>query len=131
MTWKILDEIPIGWKIDKTAGSPVARTVFITNGKSVLYGQERALLRQNKTIVADEKKYVTIETKKDPVAPVDYQFPAKIFNDLARKKMQEKLLQDIRVDLMICEIEGWNKKEYILEIVKLVASLSESQKGML
>ena len=44
--WEILDELPQGWKIDKTAGSPAPKTVFITNGKSVLSGlQKRALLK--------------------------------------------------------------------------------------
>jgi len=43
--WEILDEIPEGWSIDKTAGSPAPMTVFITDGKSVLKGQKRALLR--------------------------------------------------------------------------------------
>ena len=43
--WKILDELPQGWIIDKTAGSPLHNCVFITNGKSVLRGQKRALLK--------------------------------------------------------------------------------------
>ena len=44
--WEILDELPQGWSIDKTAGSPAPNTVFITNGKSVLSGlQKRALLK--------------------------------------------------------------------------------------
>ena len=43
--WEILDELPQGWVIDKTAGSPAPNTVFITNGKSVLNGQKRALLK--------------------------------------------------------------------------------------
>ena len=44
--WNILEELPEGWVIDKTAGSPAPKTVFITNGKSVLSGkQKRALLR--------------------------------------------------------------------------------------
>ena len=44
--WEILDELPQGWSIDKTAGSPAPKTVFITNGKSVLSGlQKRALLK--------------------------------------------------------------------------------------
>ena len=44
--WEILDELPQGWLIDKTAGSPAPNTVFITNGKSVLSGlQKRALLK--------------------------------------------------------------------------------------
>ena len=44
--WYILSELPKGWVIDKTAGSPAPRTVFITNGKSPISGkQKRALLR--------------------------------------------------------------------------------------
>lgn len=43
--WDVLDEMPEGWVIDKTAGSPLARSVFITNGKSPISGQQkRALL---------------------------------------------------------------------------------------
>jgi hypothetical protein len=45
--WDILDELPEGWSIDKTAGSPAPYTIFITNGKSVLNGQKRALLKIN------------------------------------------------------------------------------------
>ena len=43
--WDILDAMPDGWREDITAGSPVHGCVFITNGKSVLNGQKRALLR--------------------------------------------------------------------------------------
>lgn len=35
--WPILDEMPEGWRIDKTVGSPVHDCVFITDGKSVRY----------------------------------------------------------------------------------------------
>ena len=43
--WDILESLPEGWAIDETAGSPAPNTVFITNGKSVLKGQKRALLK--------------------------------------------------------------------------------------
>ena len=43
--WDVLNEIPEGWKIDKTVGSPLWGCVFITNGKSMVNGQKRALLR--------------------------------------------------------------------------------------
>ena len=36
--------------------------------------------------------------------------------------MKEELLKDIRVDLMICEMEGWDKKEYIRELQNLLNS---------
>ena len=56
--WDILETLPEGWVIDKTAGSPAPRTVFITNGKSVLNGQKRALLKVSKNIVNKDFKVV-------------------------------------------------------------------------
>lgn len=38
---------------------------------------------------------------------------AKALNQLARHRMILKLLNDIRIDLAVCEIEGWDKTEYI------------------
>ncbi len=32
-------------------------------------------------------------------------------NRLAREQMKLKLLQDIRTDLIVCEIEGWDKAD--------------------
>ena len=37
----------------------------------------------------------------------------KCLNDLARHKAIVRLLNDIRIDMEICEIEGWDKTEYI------------------
>ena len=45
-------------------------------------------------------------------------------NDLARKKFEQRLLNDLMVDLMICEIEGWCKMEYIRELRRLLASIA-------
>lgn len=45
------------------------------------------------------------------------------FNRLAREKMKLRLLADIRMDLMICELEGWNKLEYLDELLALVEEL--------
>lgn len=45
------------------------------------------------------------------------------FNRLAREKMKLRLLADIRMDLMVCEIEGWNKLEYLDELLALVQEL--------
>lgn len=38
---------------------------------------------------------------------------ARAVNDCARQEMIRRLLADILLDLTICEIEGWDKKEYI------------------
>jgi hypothetical protein len=46
--WDVLSTMPEGWRIDETAGSPLAGHVFITDGKSVINGQKRALLRIKK-----------------------------------------------------------------------------------
>lgn len=35
------------------------------------------------------------------------------FNRLAREKMKLRLLADIRMDLMVCKLEGWDKLEYL------------------
>ena len=45
------------------------------------------------------------------------------FNRLAREKMKLRLLADIRMDLMVCEIEGYSKLEYLDELLALVQEL--------
>ena len=44
----------------------------------------------------------------------------KKYNELARHQMIVKLEEDILVDLQICEIEGWDKKEYLLQLQELI-----------
>ena len=129
--WEIVDKLPEKWIIDKTAGSPVKNTVFITNGKSVFNGQERALLRVKPEIkdnsvsnVIKEEKTKQAENKKENII-----FPAKTVNNLARKRFLEQILKDIMFDLTVCEIEGWDKKEYIREIKKLINSFDLSKKS--
>ena len=51
---------------------------------------------------------------------------SKTVNNLARKKFQEQLLKEIKFDLIVCEIEGWDKKEYIKELKKLINSIDIS-----
>ena len=45
------------------------------------------------------------------------------FNRLAREKMKLRLLADIRMDLMVCELEGWSKLEYLDELLALAQEL--------
>ena len=42
--WQILDSMPDGWVIDRLSDSPLPNSVFITNNKSPLKGQKRAIL---------------------------------------------------------------------------------------
>ena len=48
---------------------------------------------------------------------------AKALNDLARHTAIARILNDIRIDMEICEIEGWDKTEYIKQLKKLLDSI--------
>lgn len=114
--WDVLDEMPEGWVIDKTAGSPLARSVFITNGKSPISGQQkRAILRIKPRGFRSPSSTTTAIIKEDSFEDEDeeYVFPAKSVNELARARVKEQLLKDIMFDFMVCEIEGWDKMEYL------------------
>jgi hypothetical protein len=129
--WDILENLPKDWIIDNTAGSPIKNTVFITNGKSVFNGQKRALLRVKSELKETQAYTETKPTKeKEVIESVDIiEFPAKKVNELARKRFLEQILKDIMFDLTVCEIEGWDKKEYIKEIRKLINSFDLSNKN--
>ena len=125
--WPIVDVMPEGWVIDKTAGSPLSGHDFITNGKSVLNGQMRALLRVKSlpsgiSQLTKPKPMVISEPTKhiDQVIDRDY---VKTVNDLARAKFKKKMLSDILCDMQICEIEGWCKLDYLNEIRELINNL--------
>lgn len=47
---------------------------------------------------------------------------ASTLNRLAREQMKLRLMQDIRTDLIVCEIEGWDKMEYLNELKELINS---------
>lgn len=92
--WDILESLPDGWVIDKTAGSPYPRSVFITNGKSPLNGQKRAILKlknsdlekqttSNKALTV--KQNLTVENNNIEKTEIPI-FPAKTVNILSRKK---------------------------------------------
>jgi hypothetical protein len=117
--WIILDELPNNWIIDKTVGSPVPYTVFITNGKSVINGQKRALLKVKpklENIINHNNEIKIYHSIKLEEKNNDYIFPAKTVNQLARLKFTKNLLNEILFDLSVCEIEKWDKKEYIKEL---------------
>lgn len=48
---------------------------------------------------------------------------ARALNDLARHKAIVRILSDIRMDMEICEIEGWDKLEYINQLKQLLDSI--------
>ena len=136
--WDVLEDLPEGWVIDKYCGSPLHGFDFCTNGKSILNGGKRALVRvkpkmkeaQIHTETPIETKPITeIHKEKEVVESADtLDFPAQKVNILARKKMINKLLNDIRVDLMVCEIEKWDKTEYINELQDVINSFKLDKK---
>ena len=48
---------------------------------------------------------------------------ARALNDLARHTAIVRILNDIRMDMEICEIEGWDKNEYLNQIRQLLNSI--------
>lgn len=131
--WQLLETMPDGWQIDKSAGSPLHGYVFVTNGKSVLNGQKRALLlvlpRQKQLPFSDGSsqahtlnRVAEPETKPQQVIDAGY---VRTVNELARQRFKLRLLADIRCDLMICEIEGWAKMDYIRELRKLLNEMGK------
>lgn len=135
--WPLYEEMPEGWRLDK-AGSPLHGYSFITDGKSIINGGKRALLRVARP--QKDKPDCPHVSQNRPVvqSPCNQKAPAKndfsrfapshakTVNDLARAKFKEKLLNDILVDLTICEIEGWDKMEYINELKELISSFAKS-----
>ena len=136
--FQLFDELPAGWRFDKTAGSPVCGYSFATDGKSVLRGGKRALVRvvpPQKSLFDVEVVCYKMETTTQPAgenkkpAPVVDENYARTVNDLARAKFMRKLLADILVDLTICEIEGWCKHDYLNALVELINGIGR-QPGM-
>jgi hypothetical protein len=132
MSWLLFDSLPEGFIWDKTAGSPKTGYGFATNGKSVINGGKRILVRvsspQNELFFEATKP--ALETNKEltgflnPSKKVKKALmdsvSAKTFNELARSRFKLQMLNDILVDLTICEIEGWSKKVYINELKLLI-----------
>jgi hypothetical protein len=54
---------------------------------------------------------------------------AKALNDLARHTAIVRILNDIRMDMEICEIEGWSKSEYLNLIRQLLDSIGRQNNG--
>ena len=57
---------------------------------------------------------------------------SKSLNRLAREQVKLRILNDIKIDMAVCEIEGWDKTEYINELKELINSIGKEikQAGM-
>ena len=129
--WQVFETMPDGFVIDKTAGSPLSGYEFITNGKSVINGQIRALCRVKKQCdlaintkqKTEEKHNISKAPKKNDNNQIVDKNCSLTLNNLARKQFEEKMLKEILFDLKVCEIEGWNKLEYINELKNLICGI--------
>ena len=52
---------------------------------------------------------------------------AQTLNRAAREEMKLRLLRDVRADLVVCELEGFDKSEYINQLIGLLESLKGEQ----
>jgi hypothetical protein len=126
MNWELYDEPPEGFSIDKHAGSPLAGYDFYTNGKSVLNGGVRILVKTMNVHVnniADNHHPVkrntpnSKEPKQDPMINRNVRQRVNVF---ARERFKVKLLQEIEFDLMVCQLEGWSMGSYVNELKQLI-----------
>lgn len=123
--WQVFDELPSGWVIDKSAGSPLHGYEFCTNGKSILNGGSRALVKvfseevkiSHDPMISASRKSEPENKKQSVVVDAAY---TKTVNELARQRFKLKILSDIRCDLMVCELEGWSKSDYINELRNMI-----------
>ena len=138
----LFDEIPDGWTLDHTCGPPLHGYAFATDGRSILRGGSRALVRvapaqkqlfyteaasrTETTAKQTVPKTETVDRRKQQSGFVFTQEAARTVNELARQQFKMRLLNDIRTDLMICEIEGWCKTEYLDEIRNLINSIGRN-----
>lgn len=123
--WEIVENMPNGYKLSN-AGSPLSGHVFIID-KSPLLGGKQKLLKVKKKRSSENKEEIEKQVfKKENREESNevFVFPAKTVNTLARLKFKKQLLKEILCDLMICEIEGWDKKEYINELKKLINNIN-------
>ena len=126
MNWELYDKPPEGFSIDKHTGSPLTGYDFYTNGKSVLNGGVRILVKAlnvHVNNIADNHYPVKRNTpnnkepKQDPMINRNVRQRVNVF---ARERFKVKLLQEIEFDLMVCQLEGWSMESYVNELKQLI-----------
>ena len=124
--WDVYETMPDGWMIDKTVGTPLSGHDVICNGKSVFNGGKRALCKVRKEPRKEDYRSSIVDelmAREDCSAQAPEQVPVRAINELARKRFELQMMRDIRIDLAICEIEGWDKREYVRELRDIISSI--------
>lgn len=52
-----------------------------------------------------------------------------VLNRKAREELKLRLLADIRFDIEVCKIEGWDYLEYLHELKELIGSFENGRKS--
>lgn len=126
MNWGLYDKPPEGFSIDKHTGSPLSGYDFYTNGRSILNGGIRILVKASGVPVdsmavnhppARESVPKGKEPKEDPITSWEVR---QRVNAFARESFKVKLLQEIEFDLMVCKLEGWSMESYVCELKRLI-----------
>ena len=138
--WSVLDHIPDGWVVDRYAGSPLHGHVFVTNGKNLLTGQQLRALAPDPQRQPQDEPSIQLpspepEPEPDPEPEPEPEPPRQVIDDeyrltmnnLARKKTQQILLQDILTDMHVCKLEGWSHRDYLIELKNLIDELIDKQ----
>ena len=130
------EEMPDGWRLDRTWGSPEHGWVPICNGKSLLNGGRKGLLRWSDPGVVDGSLRRVVADSMPSVQPKqnlsadESRAAAKTINQLARERFKEHMMQDLLFDLTVCKIEGWCSKQYITELKNLIDEVYEKVTGI-
>jgi hypothetical protein len=122
------NEMPEGWKVDCTFGSPLTGYIPICNGKSLLNGGEKGLLRRKEEMmseVVNRIKIVASQTvaAKRKLTKEEMVHAAFLTQRLSREKFKEYLLQEILFDMSVCKIESWPINQYPNELKELIDSI--------
>lgn len=128
----VFEKIPVGWFALSGATTAPIGYLLISNGKSRFSKEYRCGLVKNDIhrelkLQTKEKSPGTVITpnSKDskPVEKSGVYFsdepdlPKKL-NICAREQMKLRLLQDIRMDICVCQLEGMDYKSYLMDLKK-------------
>ena len=53
----------------------------------------------------------------------------RLLNRAAREQLKQRLLADVLMDMNICKIEGWDRLEFVNELMELLAAIRKKQRG--
>lgn len=131
---QVFDEIPPGWSILHGATTAPCGYKLISNGESRFnpqyqIGLVKCKLSASKVpetpiLAASDIKAVSPTLskteKQSGVCFSDKPELPKRLNQLAREETKLRLLRDIAADITVCQLEGWEYKDYLHELQETI-----------